>query len=155
MIQQNSKKPIENSSTIKSADKMKTGKRGRPKKGLVGGKRAAPAQDEKNPIENQEQIHKEQVVTMRQVFEDPALLVASIEEHSMTKTEEEIISIKAEVDQGSAHSQKKASSLLQGLERHLQEIQSQKGTSATEDNLHCLLQLDILDYDELKKDLIK
>ena len=33
---------------------MKTGKRGRPKKGLAGGKRAAPAQDEENPIENQE-----------------------------------------------------------------------------------------------------
>jgi hypothetical protein len=43
-----------------------------------------------------------------------------MEEHSTTKTEEEI-SIKTE---GSVHSKKKASSLLQGLERHLQEIQS-------------------------------
>jgi hypothetical protein len=51
------------------------------------------------------------------------LLEASIEEHSTTKTEEEI-SIKTEVEQGSFHSQKKAYSLLQGLERHLQEIQS-------------------------------
>ena len=35
---------------------------------------------------------------MRQEFVQPALLVASIEEHSMTKTEEDIISIKAEID---------------------------------------------------------
>jgi hypothetical protein len=60
---------------------------------------------------------------MRSEFEEPALLIASIEEHSTTKTEEEI-SIKTEVEQGSFHSQKKAYSLLQGLERHLQEIQS-------------------------------
>ena len=86
-----SKKQIDNLSSTIIAEKIKTGKRGRPKGkgGLVGGKRAAPQQ--KGSLENQEQA-----INRLECFEPATLLATSIEEHSTTKTEEEI-SIKAEV----------------------------------------------------------